>query len=79
MGKLYMHRNGDACRTTNDRATCIRMGVMCYRVYNAVMVAIELLYTHRTRKTDEVGEREKPQDSLAIFSLFNYTIIIIII
>lgn len=43
---LCMHRNGDACRTTNNRPTCIRMGAKCYRVYDAEMVAIELLYTH---------------------------------
>ena len=44
--ELWEHRNGDAWRTTNNRTTCIRMGALCYRVYCAEMVAIELLYTH---------------------------------
>lgn len=47
-----MHRNGEAWRTTNNRTTCIRMGALCYRVYYAEMVAIELLYTHEKSLTN---------------------------
>lgn len=46
-----MHRNGEACRTTNNRTTCIRMGALCYRVYDTERVAIELLYTHEKSLT----------------------------
>lgn len=59
------------------------MGVMCYRVYNAEMVAIELLYTHERAR--EGGEREKTQTFSAIsftfhnpifYFTFNLTIIV---
>lgn len=67
-----MHRNGDACRTTNNRTTCIRMGALCYRVYCAEMVAIELLYTHEKLLTNG-------NISLFLFYFYSYSIFLLLL